>query len=48
MIELEHAERTEERNVFRTLVREPEGKGPLTRQRHRWMENIKTEVREIG
>jgi hypothetical protein len=36
------------RNVYRLLVREPEGKRPLGRLRHRWMDNIKMDVSEIG
>jgi hypothetical protein len=31
----------EKRNVYRLLVRKPEGKRPLGRPRHRWMYNIK-------
>jgi hypothetical protein len=30
------------------LVGKPEGKRPLGRQRRRWVDNIKTGVREIG
>jgi hypothetical protein len=29
-------------------VGKPEGKGPLGRQRHRWVGNIKIDLREIG
>jgi hypothetical protein len=29
-------------------VRKPEGKRPLGRQRCRWVENIKMDLREIG
>jgi hypothetical protein len=32
----------------RILVRKPEGKIPLGRPRHRWMNNIKMDLREIG
>jgi hypothetical protein len=38
----------EKRNAYRILVREPEGKRPLERQRRRWMDNIKIDLREIG
>jgi hypothetical protein len=38
----------EERNVYRLLVRKSEGKGPLGRPRRRWMDNIKTDLLEIG
>jgi hypothetical protein len=30
------------------LVGKPEGKRPLGRTRHRWVDNIKMELREIG
>jgi hypothetical protein len=29
-------------------VRKPEGKRPLGRPRHRWVDNIKMDLREIG
>jgi hypothetical protein len=38
----------EKRNVYRVLVRKPEGKRPLGRPRHRWMDNIKVDFLEIG
>jgi hypothetical protein len=38
----------EKRNTNRILVREPEGKRSLGRPRHRWVANIKMELREIG
>jgi hypothetical protein len=38
----------EKRNAYRILVRKPEGKRPLGRQRHRWVDNIKIDLREIG
>jgi hypothetical protein len=31
----------EKRNMYRLLVGKPEGKRPLARPRHRWMDNIK-------
>jgi hypothetical protein len=34
----------ERRCVYRVLVGKPEGKRPLGRPRHRWEDNIKTEV----
>jgi hypothetical protein len=44
-----HVERMgEKRNVYRILVGKPEGKRPLGRPRHRWMDNIKMDLREIG
>jgi hypothetical protein len=38
----------EKRNAYRILVGNPEGKRPLGRQRRRWMDNIKMDLREIG
>jgi hypothetical protein len=38
----------EKRNVYRLLVGKPEGKRPLGRLRHRWMDNIKIDLLEIG
>jgi hypothetical protein len=34
--------------VYRLLVGKPEGKKPLGRPRHRWMDNIKMDLLEIG
>jgi hypothetical protein len=36
------------RKVYRLLVGKPEGKRPLGRPRHRWMDNIKMDLLEIG
>jgi hypothetical protein len=38
----------EGRDVYRVLVGRPEGKRPLERPRHRWEDNIKMDLREIG
>jgi hypothetical protein len=38
----------EKRNVYRLLVGKPERKRPLGRQRHRWIDNIKIDLLEIG
>jgi hypothetical protein len=38
----------EKRNAYRILVEKPEGKRPLGRPIHRWVYNIKMDVREIG
>jgi hypothetical protein len=38
----------EKRNVYRLLVGKSEGKRPLGRPRRRWMDNIKTDLLEIG
>jgi hypothetical protein len=34
----------EKKNVYRLLVRKPEGERPLGRTRHRWIDNIKTDL----
>jgi hypothetical protein len=38
----------EGRGVYRILVRRPESKRPRGRPRHRWEDNIKMDLREIG
>jgi hypothetical protein len=38
----------EKRNVYRLLVRKPEGKRPPGRPRRRWIDNIKMDLLEIG
>jgi hypothetical protein len=38
----------EKRNVYGLLVGKPEGKRPLGRPRHRWMDNIKMDLLKIG
>jgi hypothetical protein len=38
----------EGRGVYRVLVGIPEGKRPLGRSMHRWEDNIKMGLREIG
>jgi hypothetical protein len=38
----------EKRNVYRLLVRKPEGRRPLGRPRRRWMDNIKMDLLDIG
>jgi hypothetical protein len=38
----------EGRCVYRVLVGRPEGKRPLGRPRHRWEDNIKMDLRDIG
>jgi hypothetical protein len=38
----------ETRNAYRILVGRPEGKKPLGRPRCKWVDNIKTDLREIG
>ena len=44
-----HVARMEQsRNAYRALVRKPEGEKPLERPRHRWEDNIKMDLREVG
>jgi hypothetical protein len=38
----------EGRGVYRVLVGRPEGERSLGRPRHRWEDNIKMDLREIG
>jgi hypothetical protein len=38
----------EGRGVYRVLVGKPEGKRPLGIPRHRWEENIKMNLQEMG
>ena len=37
-----------ERGMYRVLVGKPEGKRPLGRPRHRWVDNIGMDVQEVG
>ena len=38
----------EVRGVYRVLVGKPEGKRPLGRPGHRWMDNIRMDLQEVG
>jgi len=38
----------EERGVYRFLVGKPEGRRPLGRPRHRWVDNIRMDRQEVG
>ena len=38
----------ERRGTYRVLVGKPEGKGPLGRPRHRWEDNFKMDLQEVG
>jgi hypothetical protein len=45
----QHVAHMEEgRNEYRVLVGKPKGKRPLGRLRHRWEDQIKMDLREIG
>ena len=36
------------RSVYKVSVRKPEGKRSLGRSRHRWEDNIKMDLQEVG
>ena len=38
----------EEREAYRVLVGKPEGKRPLGRPRHRWVDNIRMDLQDVG
>jgi hypothetical protein len=38
----------EKRNAYRLLVGKPEGKRPLGRSRHRWLDNVRMDLVEVG
>jgi hypothetical protein len=38
----------ERKGAYRALVGKPEGRRPLGRPRHRWEDNIKMDLREVG
>jgi len=38
----------EERWVYRVLVGKPKGRRPLGRPRRRWVDNIRTDLQEVG
>ena len=38
----------EERSVYRFLVGKPEGRRPLGRPRHRWVDKIRMDLQEVG
>jgi hypothetical protein len=43
-----HVARMEKMNVCKILVGKPEGKRPLGRPRHRWVNNIKMDLTQLG
>jgi hypothetical protein len=38
----------EKRNAYRLLVGNPEGRRPLVRPKHRWLDNIRMDLVEVG
>jgi len=42
------AHKGEGRGMYRVLVRKPEGKRPMGRPRHRWEDNTKMDLQEVG
>jgi len=38
----------EEMGVYRVLVGKPEGKRSLGRHKHRWVDNIRMDLQEVG
>ena len=38
----------EKRSVYSVLMGKPEGRSPLGRPRHRWEDNIKMDLQEVG
>jgi hypothetical protein len=48
MMRAGHIEHEEGRSVYRVLNGKLEGKRPLGRPRHRWEDNIKMDLSEIG
>jgi len=42
------ARMSKERGVYRVLVGKPEGKRPMGRPRRRWVDNVRTDLQEVG
>ena len=38
----------EERRMYKVLLGKPEGRRPLGRPRHRWVDNIRMDLQEVG
>jgi hypothetical protein len=38
----------EKRNMYRLLVGKPEGRRPIGRPRHRWLDSIRMDLVEVG
>jgi len=47
-LEAKQSRMGEEREVYRVLVGKPEGKRPQERPRRRWVDNIRTDLQEVG
>jgi len=46
---VEHVAHMEVRRAtYKVLIGKPEGKRPLVRPRHRWVDNIKVDLQEVG
>jgi hypothetical protein len=41
-------EKKKKKNVYKLLVGEPKGKRQLRRRRHKWVDNIKMKLGEMG
>ena len=37
-----------ERGVYTVLLEKPEGRRPMGRPRRRWVDNIRTDIQEVG
>jgi hypothetical protein len=48
MIRVGHVARMVNRNAYRLLVGNPEGKRPLGRPRCKWVDNIRMDLGEVG
>jgi hypothetical protein len=38
----------EKRSAYRLSVRKPDGRRPLRRPKHRWLDNIRMDLAEVG
>jgi hypothetical protein len=48
MMSKAYSTNVEKRNAYRILVGKPERRRPLERPRHRWVDNIKMDLRQDG
>jgi len=42
------ARMVQERKVYRVLLGKPEGKRPLGRRRHKWVDNNRMDLQKVG